>query len=181
MNPLVLSFLCAVAALGLIAYSVLGRENALFAWGRRRENSLPQPIAPAVNDIIAQKLEEQIGALEAEIQALKENLANKERELEKEHSASLELKMQFEEKMNKLAAQEKKAGELTGKISGLEAQVNEYKIALKSQANTLEALKAVPPQAAAVAEGISLQEYNRLKEKLEQAEEVLRILHAADK
>jgi len=167
-------------------------------------------------------------------QALKEKLFNKERELEKELSTRSELKNQLEEKINKLVLQEKKSAELTDKISALEAQVNEYRTALKSQADALEELKTRQPQPSVAQEtdtlrkeseelkaeiaaykekedarnkdlevlkarleeketllkklsdtparaGISAQEYNRLKEKLEQAEEVLRILHAADK
>jgi chromosome segregation ATPase len=283
MNPLVLSFLCALAALGLIAYSVLDKENPLFSSGQRIDKSVSRPVLPAVSDMAAEKLEQQIIALEAETQklvlehrslqaqlelakkietelkgeldsfkqinaermkapqpvgedtqALKEKLFNKERELEKELSTRSELKNQLEEKINKLVLQEKKSAELTDKISALEAQVNEYRTALKSQADALEELKTRQPQPSAAQEtdtlrkeseelkaaiaaykekedarnkdlevlkarleeketllkklsdtpaqaGISAQEYNRLKEKLEQAEEVLRILHAADK
>ena len=283
MNPLVLSFLCALAALGLIAYSVLDKENPLFSSGQRIDKSVSRPVLPAVSDMAAEKLEQQIIALEAETQklvlehrslqaqlelakkietelkgeldsfkqinaermkapqpvgedtqALKEKLFNKERELEKELSTRSELKNQLEEKINKLVLQEKKSAELTDKISALEAQVNEYRTAVKSQADALEELKTRQPQPSAAQEtdtlrkeseelkaeiaaykekedarnkdlevlkarleeketllkklsdtpaqaGISAQEYNRLKEKLEQAEEVLRILHAADK
>ncbi len=283
MNPLVLSFLCALAALGLIAYSVLDKENPLFSSGQRIDKSVSRPVLPAVSDMAAEKLEQQIIALEAETQklvlehrslqaqlelakkietelkgeldsfkqinaermkapqpvgedtqALKEKLFNKERELEKELSTRSELKNQLEEKINKLVLQEKKSAELTDKISALEAQVNEYRTALKSQADALEELKTRQPQPSVAQEtdtlrkeseelkaeiaaykekedarnkdlevlkarleeketllkklsdtparaGISAQEYNRLKEKLEQAEEVLRILHAADK
>jgi len=283
MNPLVLSFLCALAALGLIAYSVLDKENPLFSSGQRISKSVSRPVLPAASDMAAEKLEQQIIALEAETQklvlehrslqaqlelakkietdlkgeldsfkqinaermkvpqpagedtqALKEKLFNKERELEKELSTRSELKNQLEEKINKLVLQEKKSAELTDKISALEAQVNEYRTALKSQADALEELKTRQPQPSAAQEtdtlrkeseelkaaiaaykekedarnkdlevlkarleeketllkklsdtpaqaGISAQEYNRLKEKLEQAEEVLRILHAADK
>ncbi|MFA6349471.1 MAG: hypothetical protein WCY12_00895 [Candidatus Omnitrophota bacterium] len=284
-NPLVLSFLCALGALGLIAYSVLGKDNTLFPVRQRSEKPFPVSLpVPDINDVASEKFEQQIIALEAETQkialehrslqaqlelakkietdlkdelesfkqinadrlkvpqasgeeaqALKEKLITKERELEKELSMSSGLKSQLDEKMNKLVVQEKKTGELTDKISVLEAQLNEYKTALKSQAVTLEELKGKQSEAASPQEleglkkqaeelkseiakykekesaqnsdldalkaklqekeealnklssapvqaaGISPQEYNRLKEKLEQAEDVLRILHAADK
>ncbi|MCX5711496.1 MAG: hypothetical protein NTY47_00260 [Candidatus Omnitrophica bacterium] len=255
MNPLVLSLLCALGALGLIAYSVLDKDNKLFSFGQRSEKPLPMPVMSQVNELAVERLEQQIISLEAESEKLALERRSLQEQLESAKKIESGLRGELEsfkqvnaEKLKdsqsgseealvlkeKLAAQEKKTTELTDKISGLEAQVNEYKTALKSQASALEEFKAKPAQAvpspeleglkkqteelklaiakykekedttnkdldalklklaereaalkkvsgAPVQSGISPEDYNRLKEKLEQAEGVLRILHAADK
>ncbi len=171
MNILIWAFIFAVSAVALFLY-------AFWPSGEKRSGaSLPsQPLGPA--EPMAVKLEMQVNALESEI----ERLSSEHRFLQEQLELAKKIESDLGQELSNFkeissAAQpaqppQEKSQELLDKISSLEVQIREYKLELEKQGEMLEEIKGKENQ------GISQEEYNRLKDKLTKAEEVLRLIHA---
>lgn len=145
-----------------------------FQWGGKKpQESPPTPILPEPL--------EQLNVERQNLQSELELANNVARQLQEElakfkENAGIQQLQQLKENKEKLELAQKDNQELTQKIKTLEEQIEKQKAIIQQPAPAAkeQVSKPVPEE-----EQVSKKEYDELKKKLEEAEQILRIIHGA--